>query len=456
MLMKMYTETQPVEKYLNQQLECSCGRTHYAPIRAIKIGPDALMTLPNYVERFGYRKPYILCDPVTYEIAGKQCETLLAEAGITSSVLVIRHLGYDEATLGEIVLNKPDDCDLMIACGTGQISDILRFSSFKLGLPCFTIPTAAPMDGFSASVGIMNVNNLKATMPAHSTEVIIGDTNILKNAPFRMTLAGFGDLIAKLNALNDWRLDVLVNDHHYCENNDRMVTDYVNDILSKSEKLKERDPEAIGDVMNALLLTGAAISLYGSSRPISGAEHHMSHYWEVLGEQTGKPYAMHGEQAAVGTVLALRMVELVRRQRVDFEKARDVAKQFCYEVWENNIRRTYGAAAETILELERKSQKNAVEGRLRRIDAIEKKWPEIVELFNGVCPSEKLRCLLKELGCPADPKDIGVTPEILKDTLMVCKETRARYTVLQLAWDLELLDPLSDQIIAECKAAQRV
>ena len=51
------------------------------------------------------------------------------------------------------------------------------------------------MDGFSASVGIMNVNNLKATMPAHSTEVIIGDTDVLSGAPYRMTAAGFGDLI---------------------------------------------------------------------------------------------------------------------------------------------------------------------------------------------------------------------------------------------------------------------
>ena len=443
--MKMFKETQPVNKYLNVQLQCDCGRTHFAPIKDVDIREGALQDLPDYVSKLGYRKPLILCDETTYRIAGKDCETLLQNAGFPTVLHVIQHTGYDEATLGEIVINTPEDCDLMIGVGTGSITDILRYASFKLKRPCFTVVTAAPMDGFSASVGIMNVNNLKATMPAHSTEVIIGDSTILRNAPFRMTLAGFGDLIAKLNALNDWRLDVLVNNHHYCRNIDRMVDDYVHDILGKAQNLKEKDPTAVGDLMNALLLTGASISLYGNSRPISGAEHHMSHYWEVLGEQAGKPFAMHGEQAAVGTVLALRMTELIRGLSVDFNQARRVAERFDYSAWEENIRRTYGAAANAIIELEQKAQKNGTEGRLRRIDIIEEKWQDIVRLFESIYPSEKLRTLLKDIGCPADPADIGIGPVILKDTLMVCKETRARYTVLQLAWDLSLLDQLSDQ-----------
>ena len=139
----------------------------------------------------------------------------MKHAGINPVVLILKHTDFDEATLGEIVINKPDNCDLMIGCGTGSITDMLRYSSFKLNLPCFTVATGAPMDGFSASVGIMNVNNLKATMPAHSTEVIIGDTDILESAPYRMSIAGFGDLLGKLNALNDWRLSAIVNNDHY-------------------------------------------------------------------------------------------------------------------------------------------------------------------------------------------------------------------------------------------------
>ena len=307
------------------------------------------------------------------------------------------------------------------------------------------------MDGFSASVGIMNVNNLKATMPAHSTEVIIGDTDILKSAPYRMTIAGFADLIGKLNALDDWHLAVMINGDHYCKKIDDLVTAYVEDILKKAEAIKARDPEAIGDVMNALLLTGATISLYGNSRPISGAEHHMSHYWEVLGEQRGKPFAMHGEQVAVGTVMALSVVEELARLQPDFQKAREAARLFDYAAWEANIRRTYGNAADAIIDLEKSSGKNEPVRWQKRLDVIEANWAEIQETLKKVYPSQKLRALLKDLGCPCDPKDIGITESVLKDTFMVCKETRNRYTCYQLACDLGVMSEISDKIITELK-----
>ena len=449
--MKMYDTPQAVERYLNVPLECSCGKTHFAPIKAINISKGALNSLPGYVKEYGYQKPYLLCDSITYKVAGEKCEALLKESGFETTVLIIRHLGFDEATLGEIVINKPDDCDLMIGIGTGSITDMTRYSSFKLGLPCFTVATGAPMDGFSASVGIMNVNNLKATMQAHSTEVIIGDTDVLKSAPYRMTIAGFADLIGKLNALNDWRLEVLITGAHYCRKIDELVTAYVDDILSKTDLLKARDPEAIGNVMNALLLTGATISLYGNSRPISGAEHHMSHYWEVLGEQRGQQFAMHGEQVAVGTVMALSAAEKLSSIMPDFEKARAAALAWSFETWEAEIRRTYGNAADAIIELEKKADKNGTEGRLRRIDFIEAHWEEIRCMLSGLYPADKLRNLLKELGCPCDPKDIGITEDILRDTFAVCKETRNRYTVYQLAWDLDLIGEISDSIIQKLK-----
>ena len=444
--MKMYATTQPVEKYLNIKFECDCGRTHYAPIKAVDIRRGAINALPEYMHRFGYARPYILCDATTYKIAGEKCEGVLREAGFAPDVLILRHLGYDEATLGEIVINKPDDCDVMIGVGTGSITDILRFASFKLGLPCFTVATGAPMDGFSASVGIMNVNNLKATMPAHSTEVIIGDTDVLSTAPYRMTVAGFADLIGKLNAINDWHLGVLINGDHYCRSIDTLVMDYVYDILGKAEAIKNRDAKAVGELMNALLLTGASISLYGSSRPISGAEHHFSHYLEVLGDQRGKPYAMHGEQVAVGTVLALTAAAKLASITPDFDAAREAAARYDHAAWENEIRRAYGDAADAIIALEAQAGKNETTGRLKRIDIMQRHWEEVRAMLAGVYPAEKLRALLKDIGCPCTPRDIGVTKDVLRDALLYCKETRARYTVYQLAWDLGLLERLADDL----------
>ena len=447
--MQMYSEPQSLDKYLNVELSCDCGHTHYVPIKGVEIGPGAIEKLPEYTKKFGYKRPFIICDEITYKIAAKRCAELLESEGIACTVHILRHLGFDEATLSEIVIYLPSDCDLMIGVGTGSITDMLRYSSFKLRLPCFTVATGAPMDGFSAGIGIMNVNNLKKTMNAHTTELIIGDTDILRTAPYRMTVAGFGDLIGKITCLNDWELARIINGEHYCGRIVELVHDCVSDALTLVPKIKERDGEALGSVMKGLVLSGAAISLYGNSRSASGAEHHMSHYWETIMEQRGESHAMHGEQVAVGTCLVLMLIGELRKVQPDFERAREYARSYNAAAWEKEIRRAYGTAADEILEIEKTADKNGVEKRLARIDSMEKHWEEIRKQLSTLPDAKYMTDLLNEAGCPCLPAQIGIDAATLRDTFLYCKEVRARYTVLQTVYDLGLMEELSEKIISE-------
>lgn len=445
--MKMYDKPQDIRKYLNCELECSCGRTHFVPIKDVCISSGAINSLPSLVKKYGYCHPYLVCDEITYKIAGMKCMELLDASGIDASVHTLTHTGFDEATLGEIVINLPDNCDLMIGCGTGSITDIIRYSSYKLDRPCFTVATGAPMDGFAASIGIMNVNNLKATMKAHNSEVIIGDTDILKTAPYRMTVAGFGDLIGKITCLNDWELSRIINGEHYCEKIVELVKKCVDAILEKAPMIKDKNPEVLGEVMNGLVLTGSAISLYGDSRPASGAEHHMSHFWETIFDQMGVSRSMHGEQVATGTVLVIMLAEEILKIVPDFNKAREFANSYDEDSWEEKIKAVYKASSGEILELEKKAQKNNPDFQLKRIDNMEKNWDAIIRQLSTLPSSDSLKCILEDAGCPCTPRDIGVDKELLKDTLMYCKEVRPRYTIFQMAYDLGILDELSDKII---------
>lgn len=56
--------------------------------------------------------------------------------------------------------------------------------------------------------------------------------------------------------------------------------------------------------------------------------------------------------------------------------------------------------------------------------------------------------LLREIGCPCTPREIGVDAPVLRDTFLYCKEVRARYTLLQLVYDLGLLEELAGRVIA--------
>ena len=68
--------------------------------------------------------------------------------------------------------------------------------------------------------------------------------------------------------------------------------------------IESGEEEACEKLMYGLILSGLAMQMAGNSRPASGAEHHMSHFWEM--EVINGPLdALHGEKVSVGTMLVL-------------------------------------------------------------------------------------------------------------------------------------------------------
>ena len=447
--MNMPNTPQGLSTYLDTHFTCDCGKEHYASLKYVSVRKDALEDLPVFAKELGFQSLYLISDKITYDIAGKRCMEILAAAGVKAHMVTLVHTGFDEATVGELLINMPDDCDLVVAVGTGAINDMTRYFSFRTGRPFFTVATAAPMDGFASSLAVLNINNLKTSIEAQTPTAIIGDTEILKGAPYRMIAAGLGDLLGKSTCLCDWKLAKVINGEHYCEKIVELVEKCVDDVLKVADKAKERDPKVLGDIMEGLVLTGVAMSLYGNSRPASGCEHHMSHYWEMVFEQAGKRPVPHGTQVGVGTVLVLKLVEALRKTNVDFDAARAYAKAYDQTAWEENIRMAYGPAAQGVIDMEAKAQKNEITAHLQRIDAMEKNWAEITALLEALPASETVAELLKSLDASYLPEQIEVDADVLRNTFRYCKEVRARYTILQMVWDLGLLETLSDQVIAE-------
>ena len=446
---KMYETPHALGDYLDTSFECDCGREHYASLKFVSVRKDALEDLPVFAKKLGFKSLYLISDQITYDIAGKRCMEILANAGVKAHIVTLVHTGFDEATVGELLINLPDDCDLVVAVGTGAINDMTRYFSFRMHRPFFTVATAAPMDGFASALAVLNINNLKTSIDAQTPTAIIGDTEILKNAPYRMIAAGLGDLLGKATCLCDWKLSKVINGEHYCDRIVDLVETCVSDGLKVADQAKERDPKVLGDIMEGLVLTGVAMSLYGNSRPASGCEHHMSHYWEMMFEQAGKRPVPHGTQVGVGTVLVLQAVEQFLSRGVDFEAARKAAHAYDEAAWEASIVTAYGPAAPGVIEMEKKSQKNETTARLARIDAMEKNWAAIEELLKALPSSAYVKELLEGLGSPSLPAQIDVDKELLKNTFLYCKETRARYTILQMLWDLGVLEEISDAVIAD-------
>jgi glycerol-1-phosphate dehydrogenase [NAD(P)+] len=262
-----------------------------------------------------------------------------------------------------------------------------------------------------------------------------------------MIAAGLGDLLGKFTCLCDWKLARLINGEHYCDRIVRLVESNVQSVMIHSDRARDREPEVLGSIMEGLVLTGVAMSLYGNSRPASGCEHHMSHYWEMMFEQSDWQPVPHGTQVGVATVLILKLAETLQTARVDFAAARRAASAYDPQKWEEDICRAYGPAAEGIIAMEAEAQKNAPAARLARIDTMESKWDEILALLEELPSSAIVTERLCSLQSACLPNEIGVDSAMLKNTFLYCKEVRSRYTFLQMLWDLDLLAPLSESVI---------
>lgn len=440
-----------LSQYLGHPFDCSCGKRHATLLEAAEIGENALEALPGYLKKYQYQHVYVACDSITYQIAGKRVMDLIESAGVEGKLHIFTQKVFlpDEKTLGELLLHMPNSCDLVIAVGTGSINDLCRYLSFRMGRPFFTIATAAPMDGFASSVAALIVDDLKTTYETHTPQVIIGDSLLFQGAPMRMTTAGLGDLIGKFTCLCDWKIARIINNEYYCPQIVELVDTCIRNVLRNADRVLEREPAILGDIMEGLVLTGVAMSFIGNSRPAAGCEHHLSHYWETIFMQQGKPPVLHGTKVGIGTVMILKLVEFLRETPIDFAKAHEMADAYDPESWAEEIRSVYGPAADGIIATEKAAQKNERVDRHRRIDAFEAHWAEISKLLAEDLPSsEEIIRILKALDAPYLPAQVGIDDTLLRNALLYGKEIRARYTMLQMMWDLGVLEPLADRVVA--------
>ncbi|MBQ6551664.1 MAG: sn-glycerol-1-phosphate dehydrogenase [Lachnospiraceae bacterium] len=373
--------------------DCSCGRHHSFPVHGISIRKNAIEDLPAMAAPFKDKKILIVFDTNTYRVAGERAVCLLRENGFTKVKELLFDTGTDilipdEKTLGRILQEQDLDCKLMIAVGSGVINDSVKFVTSRTGLPFIIVATAPSMDGYVSDGAPIFSHGYKYSPQAHLTYGLIGDTEILATAPQDMIQAGFGDVVGKITAIADWDLAVKANGDYRCMTCVRLVEKAHEKCFAHADGLPARDPEAMGALMEALTMTGVAMALVNISRPASGAEHMLSHYWEMDYIDRGLNPIHHGIQVGVATVVIARF----------FEELADILPEGTKEL----------------------------------------------------CPpAEEIAALLKKGGAPASPKEIGISRELFRASLINGWTVRPRYSILQFAKDRGRLEELAEKLTEE-------
>ena len=275
--------------------------------RRVIVGDGAIHRLKDVIEELGLKgNSLVISDPTTKEIAGDN-----VRREIDASIYTTQ--GTPDSEVERILLEiKRDEIRYLIGVGGGRIIDITKLAAFKAGIPFLSVPTAASHDGIT-SPQVSIKRSTPISIKAHCPIGVIADTAIIRKAPERLLAAGCADVISNYTAVLDWKLANKERGEYY--------GDYAATLAMMSAQIVMHNAEKIMDdisiLVEALISSGVAIGIAGSSRPCSGAEHNFSH---VLDRICPNP-ALHGEQCGVGSIMMAYLHE------AEWERVRDSLKK---------------------------------------------------------------------------------------------------------------------------------
>jgi glycerol-1-phosphate dehydrogenase [NAD(P)+] len=128
---------------------------------------------------------------------------------------------------------------------------------------------------------------------------IIADTSIIAKSPYRLIASGCGDIVAKYTAVRDWKLAHRIKNEYYGDYAAELAIMSSRLVMKNASSIRMLSNSGVRTLVEALISCGVAMSIAGTSRPCSGAEHLFSHYLTMIAPNP----ALHGEQCGVGTIL---------------------------------------------------------------------------------------------------------------------------------------------------------
>ena len=401
---------------------CLCGKVHTCPIDFVSIGEGAIVDVSKAAESFS--NILLISDENTYKAAGKRVEELLGEK--LGKSIILKSQGKvvipNEEKIQEIENALTEKTDFIIGVGSGVINDLCKHVSFKRGLYYGIVATAPSMDGYASVGSALILEGMKVTLNARPPKAIIGDSNVLKTAPLEMLKAGYGDIIGKFSCLNDWKLSAFLNGEHFCENIYNLTFDCVKSIENKGRAIISRDTEAVGELFEALVLVGVAMRFPGSSRPASGSEHHLSHFFEITGILDGSDYFAHGIDVAFS---ARKTAELRR----DILSKTPSKRAFDRSFYEKEIRRIYKTSADGVISLQNKL------GWYEKKEDISSMWEGARDILLEVPTPEEFDSMLESVELSYSDFEELYGSKKIADSILYAKDLKDRYSVLWLYYE---------------------
>jgi len=339
---------------------------------------------------------------------------------------------------------------LPVSVGAGTVNDIVKRASHEAGIPYLTVPTAASVDGYTSFGAAVLSDGFKTTLECPAPAAVVCDTDVLRAAPRAMTASGYADLAGKVTAGVDWRIAEALGIEAVHAAAWEMVQKPLRGQLAAPRAIAAGDGEALKALMDGLVGSGLAMQAYRSSRPASGAEHLLSHVWEMQGLSVDGVPVSHGFKVGVGTLAVTAFMEQLFAGKGGLPAD---AKPGSWKAWEEReeaVRAAYGGTSLEGPVLAACRAKQLTRPRHEeRLERIRQAWPRMREAVETLLvPFDDMKRMLADAGCPVHPRSLGVSPQGLADTLRRAQMIRPRYTVLDMAYEMGVLDGLIEAVVS--------
>jgi glycerol-1-phosphate dehydrogenase [NAD(P)+] len=285
--------------------------------REVIVGNGTIECVPEISLRLGFTKSaLIVAGSKTYDIAGKTVKALLEEEGLKVDTLLVESATVlDVKSVEEKI--RTSKTQVVFGVGGGTKIDIAKLGSARQEIPFISVPTTASHDGIASPLSSVKGFEKPYSVMAQAPIAIIADTNIIMQAPWRFTISGCGDVIAKFTAVKDWKLARDEINEYYGGYAASLALMSSKLVMQNAELIKQESDEGLRVLIEALISCGVSMSIAGSSRPCSGSEHLFSHALDMV-----KPnHGMHGEQCGIGTIMMAHL------HRANWRRVKDTLRK---------------------------------------------------------------------------------------------------------------------------------
>ena len=398
------------------------------------------------------REAILIADTNTFAAAGAQVQAAFAASGIRvrQPFIIDDPELYAEMRFVERVEAALRDYDAVpVAIGSGTINDLTKLAAHRHGRPSLCVATAASMDGYTAFGSSITYLGSKQTFDCPAPVAVLADLDVIGAAPAEMSGWGYADMSAKITAGADWIFADALGVEPIGEEAWNIAQGSLRRALGDPAGVHRGEPEAMGHLVEGLMLGGFAMQATRSSRPASGAEHQFSHLWDMQHHTHHGHAPSHGAKVGIGTLAITALYEALFEMGFESLDVDVVAAAWpSLEHWKQRADAHFDDAelkAVAQREIEAKYAPNdEVNAQLHRLKS---EWVTLrPRLQNQLVPFDDLRQRLAAAGAATEPEQIGISRARLRDTYLSAFFIRRRFTVLDVVMRAGLLDPCLNRI----------